>query len=164
MLKIFPNRNDISHLWPCISQASSTVTQLFSSVRPHTLKDTSTFPRGCSAIPNPWHFWRDLNTSCWETTLVSAAPQPEPLHNRCLTIPIPTDPLFLPLPKVISPLSRRKWTEEQKPELVHYSQLHNLPLSKTLSVQTPLSCVHPPKRHSDLLAHFKETWQHVSVS
>lgn len=103
---------------------------------------------------------------CCETT-----PQTEPLHKRYL-IPQPqhqypqTPCSCLCLTTTgISPRCRRRWAEKQKPVLVYYSQLNNLPFSKkkTLSVQTPLSCIHPPKCHSDVLAHFKKMWQHSAL-
>lgn len=45
---------------------------------------------------------------------------------------------------------------------MYHSQLNNLPFSrrKTLSLQTLLSCIHCPRGHSDLLAHFKQMTAH----
>lgn len=113
------------------------VTQLFSSIRAHTSKDTSTLPRGCSAIPLILDIFEGISThACCETTLVLAAPQTEPLHNRYLVSQpqyqhpqTPCSCLWLKT-KGISPLCRKKWAEKQRPVLVYYSQLNNLPHSK----------------------------------
>lgn len=136
-----------------------------SAVQSHMAKDTSTLLRGCSAIPDPWHFWRDLNRCMlWDNFSFSSTPNrtpPSKVFSTTATVPTPCSCLCLTT-KWISPLCRRKRAEKQRPVLVYYPQLKKLPFSKrkTLSLQTPLSCIHPPKGHSDLLAHFKKMTAH----
>lgn len=166
MLKIFPKRNYISHLWPASARPAAQCESTVQIPRSPHLKDTSTLPRGCSATPDPWHFWRDLKTCMlWDnfsfssTPNRSVAPQTQYQHPQT-----PCSCLWLTT-KGISPLCRGKWVEKQRPVLVYYSQLNNLPLSKRKTLcKQPLSHVHPPKYQSDLLAHFKKnSRQHISV-
>lgn len=154
-----------------ISQATSTGWLNCSALYEPTPRRTHPpFPEAAQQSPI-LHISEGISThACWETTLVLAAPQTEPLHNTYL-VPqpqyqypqTPCSCLCLTT-EVISSLSRRKWAEKQRPVLVYYSQLNNLPFSKRKTLCRYHSPVfHPPKRHSDLLAHFKKMWQHITV-
>lgn len=152
----------------CTSQASSLCDSSVQLYNPTWRRTHPPFSEAAQQSPILDIFEGISTDACCETTLVLAAPQTEPLHRRYLVLQpqyqhpqTPCSCLCLTT-KWISPLCRRKWAEKQRPVLVYYPQLKKLPFSKRkiLSLQTPLSRIHPPKGHSDLLAHFKKMTAH----